>query len=651
MILKRLFRSNFIFLFIILCASLFRITNLDVIEFKIDEANNLFLASRPIFNHPFPYGGVVSSVGILNPPLFTYFLFTIAIFTLNPQTIAFVIALINIFMLGFFFWFIKNYYSKTLALICTIFLAFSPWSIIFSRKIWPPDLIPPLSIMLLYSLHKAVLAKKMIFWTAVAAFSMLLIQLDLSSAFFILLLAFFLILQRPKMSYFYLGLGIFIGIIPAIPYIIYELTNNCPDCLLFLNLERNLPINRSIEVFARPLQILNQGNFHFLLGDDAITFANEFPFIYRLRKFLYLEYLLIPLGIFLFWKKYQKLRFFTYSILALPFVYFVFRLQPAMHYFIIMVPLLSLFLGLCLLTFLNSKNKMVKYTFSFLLVILLVSSVTFDFAFFKFLGDKKGLKGDYGASLAIVQKENKEELKTYKYDKNYQEMLIANYIPLWIFHGTSPFAKMIYPYDKTKKNLTLLEKRLKVVPSDPRVIQELVAYYTTTNPTRSTIDLLRLKKLNIPGYKKIFNEVYHLYLATSFKKNYKSSIPPFFFEYPEHWEIIENYEENKVIIKEDTSSMTIKKSSFFENLTNPNNIYYSKDVNILGKTVQRVECYETTGKWCSIKFSPFQIDKYYYQIEYATEKSILKSKELNDTISAMDDIVDSFRIWTIYDRK
>lgn len=445
-------------------------------------------------------------------------------------------------------------------------------------------------------------------------------------------------------------LGLFVGLVPAIPYIIYELTNKCPDCLLFLNLERNLPVSRTTEVFIRPLQILNQGNFHFLLGDDTITFANEFPFIYTLRKFLYLEYLLIPLGIFLFWKKYQKLRFLVYSILMLPFVYFLFRLNAAMHYFIIITPLLSLFLGLSLLTFLNSKNRIIKYLFSFLIIILLISSITFDFAFFKFLSSKKGLKGDYGASLAIVQKENEEELKIHKEDENYQEMFIANYIPLWIFHGTSPFAKMIYPFAKTQKNLHLLEKRVKTVPSDPRVIQELVTYYTTTNPTRSTIDQLRIKRSSIPGYKQVFDEVYHLYLAKNFKKNYKSSIPPFFFEYPQHWEIIENYQDNKVIIKDGAHLMIIKKSLFFENLINPSNTYYSKDVNILGKTVQRVECYETTGKWCGIKFSPFQIDKYYYQIEYTTKESIFKGKELSGTISAMDDIVDSFRIWTTYDR-
>lgn len=649
MILKKISNTKFIFILIVSCALLFRATNLDVIEFKTDEASNLFLASRPIFKHPFPYGGIVSSVGILNPPLFIYSLFAIASFTLSPKIITLIIALLNSFMLGFFFLFLKNYYSKMLAFICSIFLVFSPWSIIFSRKIWPPDLIPPISILLLYSLHKVVISKKMIFWIPIIVCSLFLTQLDFSSAFFVLLLAFFLILQRPKINFLYITLGLFIGLIPVIPYIIYELTNKCPDCSLLLNLEENLPINRSLEVFIRPLQVLNQGNFHHLLGDDTLTFAKEFPFTYSFRRLLYIEYLLIPLGIFIFWRKYKRLRFLTYSILVLPFVYFLFRLKPAMHYFIIISPLLSIFLGISFLTFLNLRNKIVKYLSYFLIAVLLITSISFDFSFFKFLGDKKGLKGDYGTSLYIVKKENEEALKAYKSDKNYQEMFIANYLPLWIFHGTSPFAKMVYPYDKTKKNLMSLEKRLKEVPSDPRVIQELVTYYTT-NPTRPTIDELRFKKLNILGYKKIFDEVYYFYLAHSFKKNYKSSISPFFFEHPQHWKIIENYKENKVIIKDGTFSMTIKKSLVFDNFTNPNNMYRSKDVNIFGQTVQRVECYEKNGKWCGIKFSPFQIDEYYYRIEYTTEKSILKSKELNGTISAMDDIVDSFRIWTLNDQ-
>ena len=63
-----------LFLFIVAASAIFRITNLNLIEFKDDEAINLFLAARPLFGHPFPPGGTVSSIGLLNPPFFNYLL-------------------------------------------------------------------------------------------------------------------------------------------------------------------------------------------------------------------------------------------------------------------------------------------------------------------------------------------------------------------------------------------------------------------------------------------------------------------------------------------------------------------------------------------------------------------------------------------------
>lgn len=629
------------FVFIVLLSAVFRVTNLNIIEFKTDEASNLLLASRSLFGHPFPYGGVVSSIGILNPPLFNYLLFPIVAITLDPRSIVFVIALLNSLALGLFFLLVKRYYNYTLAFIAAIILAFSPWAIIFSRKIWPPDLIIPFSILLLYSLHKLVLQKKTIFWIPIVTLSLLLVQLDLSSAFFVVAMFFFLFLQKPKINYSLIFLGLSLGLIPAIPYFIYELTNNCPDCFLLLNLNNYLPGIRSPEVFLRPLQIINQGNFYFLLGDDTLTFVQKFPLIYKLRTFMYLEYILIPLGMFIFWKRHKKFRFLIYSTLLLPLVYFLFRLQPFMHYFVIMVPILSVSLAFSLYVLLSSKKIMLKCMGILTTTLIVISSLTFNFATFKLIQEQKGLKGDYGTSFEITRKNAEKLLRKYRKDKEYQEMLIAIHIPLHIMQGDGPIAKMIYPYRETTKHLSSLEKRLEIVPSDPRVQQELFAYYTT-NLTRSSVSQLRSKKISKPIYKKIFNEVYNLYLFKNLKKLHKSSIPPFYFEYPNHWKVIENYKENKLTIKSDTISMSIRKSLLFENIMDPNNTYLSKEIKVLGKTIQRLECQAYDQKWCGVKFSPFQIDKYYYEIEYVAEKNILKSKALNDTIFAMDEIVESF---------
>src|SRR3989344_36197 len=164
--LKKIITSQTFLLFIIIffVSAIFRLTNLDLIEFKTDEAINLLLASRPLFGHSFAPGGTVSSVGILNPPFFNYILFPFTFLTLDPRGISFFIGLINSLAIAFFFLAIKKYYGTTIAFITTILIALSPWSILYSRKIWTQDLLFPFFIPLFFSIHKLILEKKMFYW-------------------------------------------------------------------------------------------------------------------------------------------------------------------------------------------------------------------------------------------------------------------------------------------------------------------------------------------------------------------------------------------------------------------------------------------------------------------------------------------------------
>ena len=99
-----------VFFGIFLLSLFFRITNLDLMEFKTDEAVNLLLAARPLFGHAFPPGGTVSSLGILNPPLFNYILLPIILINLDPKFVTFFIGLINSLAVALFFLIVRRYY-------------------------------------------------------------------------------------------------------------------------------------------------------------------------------------------------------------------------------------------------------------------------------------------------------------------------------------------------------------------------------------------------------------------------------------------------------------------------------------------------------------------------------------------------------------
>lgn len=641
------------FFLIVLFSALFRITNLGIIEFKVDEAVNLLLASLPLFGHPFPPGGIVSSIGIINTPLFSYILFPILLISLDPRVIVFFIALINVLANGFFYLIIRKYYSNTLAVITTLLIAFSPWSILFSRKIWPPDFIFPLFVLLFLSVHKILIEKRVRFWIPAVFCSLFLIQLEMASAFFILLGILFLLFQKPKVNIKYILIGLIIGTLPLIPYFYFILQNNCRECnLLFNTLGKKLSI-RHLEVFVRPFQILNQGNFRYVIGSYTITFAQHFPIVYKLKWLFYSEYILLPIGALFFWKNYKKFRFVIYMILGLPILYFLFGIEAQMHYFIIVSPLLFLFLGSVFATLIRSKSSLVRRISLLYCLVLIIYSVTFNFSFFKFISESgNNMDGDYGLPLNLHQKSTEDEFAKYKKDPDYQQIVISSYIPLYIMHGISPLAEMIYPRKETQQKLLSLEKKLKNQPQDPRVLHQLIAYYTATDPKEQTIEYLRQKTKTIPEFAPIFNDIYSFYLQQHLKKVHVSSKFKFFIEYPQHWKDLEI--DDKIDIWSSDYYIRIEADpKNFESLMPKDKFktatYTTNKAIVLNVNTEKTECVTLEKKWCGTIYSQIQFNNKTFLITYNyAENKNTELKSISDTdllfaIKTMDEIVSSMK--------
>lgn len=643
----------FLFLLIILSSALFRVTNLDLIEFKADEAINFFLASRPLFGHPFPPGGTVSSIGILNPPLFNYLLFPFVLISTDPRIVSFFIGLINSLAIGLLFLLVKRYYGLSIALITSLLFAFSPWAILFSRKIWAQDIIVPFFILLLIALHKIIIDKKTLYWILYVVSSLFLLQIHQSTIFFLLLLTIFLLLGKPKIQYKFVLIGFVLGIIPLLPYIVFQLTSGCFDCGQFLTARERLAPQFNYSIFFRPFQIMNQGNFHSILGGDTFTFAQRFPTIYSFRLLFYGEYLLLPIGIFLFWKRFPNLRFLVYSVFLLPLVYFLFRIDPQMHYFVIITPLLFIFLGTAIWSFMEFKNMLFKFFSLSIVVALITISLLYNVAFFNILNDLKSLQGDYGTTFIKSEEAAGRIFDRYKTDPRYKEMIIASYVPKHLVHGDIGIARMLYKSEVTKNYLSQLEARLKEVPEDARVYNELISFYTNVTPTLDTVRTLRVKNFSIAGYSIVYDEVYKLYLERNLKKAYAHGDFGVRFEYPQHW-VVEDQPKNEVIVKTDDYRLVIASSSSLfgaspETTSLQNKTYKPTTASILDETLNGKECVTKENRWCGTSFETLQIGKHRYLIFYrfepakAVEPPDINSKNFREEVENMNKIVGSLR--------
>lgn len=500
-------KSILLFLLIIVISAAFRITNLDLIEFKDDEAINLFLAARPIFGHAFTPAGTISSLGILNTPLLNYLLFPFVLISTDPRVISFLIGLLNSIGIGFLFIILKRYYGTTTSFIASILIALSPWSILYSRKIWAQDFLLPFMVILLYALHKIIMEKKSEFIFLYSLVAVLLIQLYQPAIFLIFMLTLFLIINL-KIKHNKLLTGTLVGLIPLIPYLFYQFGNSCPDCGSLFIATQKLSKMYDTVLFRRPFQILNEGNMLFVMGKDLgkITYSQVFIL---LRKSYFIEYVLLALGSFLFWKNFKNMRFILYTTLTIPFLYFLLHITPHMHYFTFLIPFLFLFVGMGISHLLNYKNKYIRIFGFATLISILVSYIYFDLSFFRILAQNKGLDGDYGKSYIVVEKDREKLFKKYNNSNEYQEMIIASYIPKSFIHGDAPGGKMLYSKAPSPDRIAYLENRLKDVPEDTRVHNELISLYTKTPVNNGTLKILENKQKKIPGYKYIYEDIYN----------------------------------------------------------------------------------------------------------------------------------------------
>lgn len=400
-------------------AAIFRIFSLDLIEFKYDEAFTVFQMEQ-FFAHPYLMQvGPPQSTGVYNPPLFNYLMVIMSLFSRDPQYLSFVIALLNSIFIVIFYLLVRKPFGNSAAIFSSLLLALSPWSIIFSRKIWIPDLILPFMVCFLYFYLKRSFLPLFVILA-------LLIQMHASGLFFAIATILLFILAREKFNPKQAFLGFMIGLIPAVPYLIRQLASTpfCIDCVSFLDYEA-LPKSFDPAVFIRPFQLLWGLNFEVLLGQDFAQFMQTFPYPS-------LVYYPFWLGMFLpiagsVWliiqKKYRVLAFYPFLI---PLLYFLAKTPSFMHYFAILLPIAALLSGLAFkFAWDKLRDNALRVVLLSLTFVFLLSNLVFVTSFYRFLSAKQVIAGDYGPVFPKTREFVEKETLDYRLFPEYP--LIKSY--------------------------------------------------------------------------------------------------------------------------------------------------------------------------------------------------------------------------------
>jgi len=141
---------------VVLLAAVLRLADLDVVEFKGDEAGHLVRALQIVEAHQLPLVGSEASVGIPKPPMMSVLMAIPLLLGRDPRLASGFIALLNVGAVAGCFLVARRYYGLRVAVVAGLLFAVNPWAVVFSRKAFTADVLAPFLVLYLYALHAAV---------------------------------------------------------------------------------------------------------------------------------------------------------------------------------------------------------------------------------------------------------------------------------------------------------------------------------------------------------------------------------------------------------------------------------------------------------------------------------------------------------------
>lgn len=207
-------------LLVLIVAALARLHRLDAVEFFHDEAMVSMMAQEMADGLTFPVQGILSSVGIPNPPASIYVMALPFAFGTDPVAATGYVALLNVAGGGLLWLIARRYFGFTAALVAGLVFALNPWAVLYSRKIWAQDYINPFLLLALTATLWGYRDGKR--WGQLLALPLMLFAMQIHFAGWALVPLFAWIgwTGRPKVSRSAVAVSIILGGLVVLPYLV-----------------------------------------------------------------------------------------------------------------------------------------------------------------------------------------------------------------------------------------------------------------------------------------------------------------------------------------------------------------------------------------------------------------------------------------------
>jgi hypothetical protein len=413
-------RSNLVwilFLLVVLIAAYLRLASLNLAEFKSDEAGTSIVLKALVQQAKIPLVGPPLTTGGNAGPICYYILVIPFLISTNPLVASTFVAGLNIVGVAFTFKFAREFFNERIALIATALEAVSPFAVLFSRKIWNPDLIFPFTVMLFYCLYTFVIKGKPKYLVPILVLYAVILQIHPITLFLAPVILLFLWKFRSRIHLRYLLIGVALSAILFAPFVYGEVTSSFRDIGSFASTLKDFQFHDVNATVGGLLSADTSGtSFDYILGSSAPSF---FSSILHVDYYFIVENICLYLGFALVLVRASREPFgenVRYSILltwiAVPTLILLF-FNPTFglytHDLVMLFPANFLMVAVLFDYAMTRRKslgkrlpnwpKIARISAIVILVSILLAQMTFGLGFLAFLNAQGGTAGDYGVGL------------------------------------------------------------------------------------------------------------------------------------------------------------------------------------------------------------------------------------------------------------
>lgn len=290
-------RLELLFLCLSLClAAWLRFQHLDKAEFIWDQAEISRWALDMGRGRHITWIGPWSSTRLDTFPLAIWLMAIPYAISPSPIFATGFVAALNLGVVPGCYFLARRWFGRVAATFATLLLAVAPWAVVYSRKIWHTELLPPFILLYVATGWLAFVRRKR--WALLAHCLALaaLVQIHLTGLAFIPLTALWALFFMRRIDWRLVPLGMLLAIVTFVPYFLVDASRDWRNVRLFFEILRR-PATTSFHALRYTWIISTGLELHWLTGPDRYPdFVANTP---NLRPLFALEGGLICLGVLL----------------------------------------------------------------------------------------------------------------------------------------------------------------------------------------------------------------------------------------------------------------------------------------------------------------------------------------------------------------